>query len=230
MSWPPAVLLKTGFYYAAWSSVDKAVLKLTKIWLPAPNAGNKERHVPLGPAMQFLRHHLRSCSKMQRWPFLVALIPMFYETFSRSSAGSANLWPQKGWLHCVSEKSLLSIGWELILGDSHNSGSVPSWQLACRWVGCSFNQAQALRAGSVAPPLSPIPTASQSRNPFPRNCWRIPRLSGWSSLMSVSFPKALNLPKTAHMKQKWLSSPRTSQSLFSSTHTPPLVLTGERVW
>lgn len=127
---------------------------------------------------------------------------------SPSSAGSANLWPQKGWLHCVSEKSLLSIGWELILGDSHNSGSVPSWQLACRWVGCSFNQAQVMRAGSVAPPLSPIPIASQSRNPFPRNCWRIPRLSGWSSLMSVSFPKALNLPKTAHMKQKWLSSPQ----------------------
>lgn len=74
----------------------------------------------------------------------------------------------------VLEKSLVSIGWELFWGDTvvitqahlHRGRFCTH---ACRWVGCSFNQAQARRADSVTLSFVPIPTASQARNPFPRN-------------------------------------------------------------
>lgn len=100
----------------------------------------------------------------------------------------------------LSQKGVqLSIGRELILGDCHNSGSFPSAQVLHMCM-----HASGWGALSTKPKLKPPRAGSVARQGIPSpGMASLSSLSGWSSLMSVSFPKALSIPKTA-LKKKWL--------------------------
>lgn len=121
-------LFNMGFQYVAWSSVA------AQGGLPAPNAGIKA--CASEPPMQLsVRHHPGNNSslfvlKCKGNHFWVHPSPCLTGLFPGAQYTNANLWPQKGWLHCClrEESSIYRIGMNFGLL-CHNSGSFSSVQV-----------------------------------------------------------------------------------------------------